>query len=66
MLGSIKQFVSKNRNHSMAFGLGLYLCGLSLAYITNDTEPWGTIGGFMAGISLFFVISVGGSKESHE
>lgn len=36
--------------------ISLFISGIALAYFTNDTEPWGTIGGFMAGISLFGLI----------
>ena len=40
----------------------LFISGIALAYFTNDTEPWGTIGGFITGFSLFVGIAIYASK----
>ncbi len=40
----------------------LFFSGIALAYFTNDTEPWGTIGGFISGFSLFVGIAIYASK----
>lgn len=29
--------------------------GIGLAYLTNDSDPWGTIGGVVCGLGLLFV-----------
>lgn len=41
----------------LAVALFLFFGGIALAYFTNDTEPWGTIGGFATGISVFVLIA---------
>lgn len=34
----------------------LFVGGIALAYFTNDAEPWGTIGGLITGMSIFWLI----------
>jgi len=59
----MKSLINKlSKQTILIITIGLFLGGIALAYFTNDTEPWGTIGGFISGFSLFVGIAIYASK----
>jgi len=59
----MKSLINKlSKQTILILTISLVLSGIALAYFTNDTEPWGTIGGFISGFSLFVGIAIYASK----
>ena len=56
MKSTINRLIRRNYRLSRIFGFMTAIGGIGLAYLTNDTEPWGTIGGMACASGLLFVI----------
>ena len=63
MKDTINRFIRRNYSLSIAIGFIAAIGGIGLAYLTNDAEPWGTIGGFVCATGLLFVIYAGSARN---
>ena len=64
MQKAINKFIRRNYFSSFLIGFTAVIGGIGLAYLTNDAEPWGTIGGFISDIGLVFLVYAGTTKHA--
>ena len=65
MKSTINRLIRRNYTSCVIFGFAAAIGGIALAYITNDTEPWGTIGGAVCASGLLFVVYAGTAKKNN-
>jgi uncharacterized membrane-anchored protein len=53
---AIDTFVIAYKVQAIVLGVLGMLGGISMAYFTNDAEPWGTIGGILTAFGLILTI----------
>ena len=63
MTETVNRFLNSNYALSIAVGVIAVLGGITLAYFTNDAEPWGTIGGFVSDLGLALVLLAATAKK---
>ena len=63
MTETVNRFLNSNYALSIAVGVIAVLVGITLAYFTNDAEPWGTIGGFVSDLGLALVLLAATAKK---
>ena len=66
MKKSMLNFAMNNYPFTIAVGFALFLGGIALAYLTNDAELWGTIGGWISGLSLFLIAVIGSYRSQQQ
>jgi len=50
MLKYLMIIINRKATLSACIGIGAFFGGIFLAYFTLDSEPWGTIGGFVCAL----------------
>ena len=45
-----------SKKSKILLGVFIIVLGVLIAYITGDTEPWGTIGGFISALGAALIL----------
>lgn len=64
MKETIHRFILSNTTACIIIGILAMAGGISLAYVTNDAEPWGTIGGVITAFGLIFALYAFGLRKA--